>query len=50
MDKIILLDDGKVVAVGSHKELLKTNALYQDMVRRQQLENLVQGGGTDERL
>jgi ATP-binding cassette, subfamily B, multidrug efflux pump len=45
MDKIILLDDGKVVAVGSHKQLLKTSALYQDMVRRQQLENLVQGGG-----
>ena len=44
MDKIILLDDGKVVGVGSHKELLKTNPLYQDMVRRQQLENLVQGG------
>lgn len=50
MDKIILLDDGKVVAVGSHKQLLKTSALYQDMVRRQQLENLVQGGDTNERL
>jgi len=50
MDKIILLDDGKVVAVGSHKELLKTSPLYQDMVRRQQLENLVQGGNSDEGL
>ncbi|AUD65018.1 hypothetical protein BK011_04740 [Tenericutes bacterium MZ-XQ] len=50
MDKIILLDDGKVVAVGSHNELLKTSTLYQDMVRRQQLENLVQGGSTDEGL
>ncbi len=50
MDKIILLDDGKVVAVGSHKQLLKTCVLYQDMVRRQQLENLVQGGDIDERL
>ena len=50
MDKIILLDDGKVVAVGSHKELLKTSTLYQDMVRRQQLENLVQGGSSYEGL
>jgi ATP-binding cassette subfamily B protein len=50
MDKIILLDDGKVVAVGSHKELLKTSPLYQDMVRRQQLENLVQGGSSNEGL
>jgi len=50
MDKIILLDDGKVVAVGSHKQLLKTSVLYQDMVRRQQLENLVQGGGSNEGL
>ena len=50
MDKIILLDDGKVVAVGSHKQLLKTCVLYQDMVRRQQLENLVQGGNNHEGL
>lgn len=50
MDKIILLDDGKVVAVGSHTELLKTSKLYQDMVERQQLENLVQGGDTHEGL
>jgi ATP-binding cassette, subfamily B, multidrug efflux pump len=39
MDKIILLDQGKVSAIGSHKELMKTSALYQDMVRRQTLEN-----------
>ena len=44
MDKIILLDQGKVSAIGSHKELMKTSVLYQDMVRRQTLENLVQGG------
>lgn len=50
MDKIILLDDGQVVAVGSHNELMKTSKLYQDMVRRQQLENLVQGGGNHEGL
>lgn len=50
MDKIILLEDGEIVAVGSHQELLKTSALYQDMVRRQQLENLVQGGVPHEGL
>ena len=44
MDKIILLDQGKVSAIGSHAQLMKTSALYQDMVRRQTLENLVQGG------
>jgi ATP-binding cassette subfamily B protein len=50
MDKIILLDDGRVAAVGSHKELLETCKLYQDMVKRQQLENLVQGGSSNEGL
>ena len=50
MHKIILLDQGKVSAIGSHAELMKTSALYQDMVRRQTLENLVQGGDNHERL
>ncbi len=50
MDKIILLDQGELVAIGSHKELMKTSPLYQDMVRRQQLENLVQGGDLNEGL
>ena len=45
MDKIILLDQGKISAIGSHQQLMKTSPLYQDMVRRQTLENLVQGGG-----
>jgi len=45
MDKIILLDQGKLVAIGNHQTLLKTCDLYADMVRRQQLESLVEGGG-----
>lgn len=45
MDKIILLDQGKISAIGSHQQMMKTSPLYQDMVRRQTLENLVQGGG-----
>jgi ATP-binding cassette subfamily B multidrug efflux pump len=44
MDKIILLHQGEVVAIGSHSELMKTSPMYKDMVRRQQLENLVSGG------
>ncbi len=44
MDKIILLDHGKLSAVGSHDELMKSSELYRDMVRRQRLEKLVSGG------
>jgi ATP-binding cassette subfamily B multidrug efflux pump len=41
LDKIVLLDQGKLVGIGTHEELLATNALYQDMVRLQTLETLV---------
>lgn len=44
MDKIILLEQGKIVAIGNHKELMKKSSLYQDMVKRQTLENIVEGG------
>ncbi|MBU1142053.1 MAG: ABC transporter ATP-binding protein/permease [Firmicutes bacterium] len=50
MDKIILLDQGSVVAIGNHQQLMKTSELYQDMVKRQTLENLVQGGVQHEGL
>ncbi len=50
MDKIILLDQGKVVAIGNHATLMKTSPLYQDMVKRQTLENLVEGGANHEGL
>ncbi len=30
-DQIIILDDGKVNAIGTHEELLKTNAIYQEL-------------------
>ena len=50
MDKIILLSQGEVSAIGSHAELMKISPLYQDMVKRQTLENIVQGGAVDERL
>lgn len=47
MDKIILIDDGKISAVGTHDELMISSTLYQDMVQRQELdeeENLDRGG------
>lgn len=43
MDKIILLDEGHLLDVGSHEELLKRNTLYQDMVHKQELEHMVEG-------
>ncbi|MGB0203250.1 MAG: ABC transporter ATP-binding protein [Acholeplasmataceae bacterium] len=45
MDKIILLDQGKIVGIGNHDSLLKTSTLYQDMVKRQQLETMVESEG-----
>ena len=34
-DRILLLDDGKVLAIGSHEELLKSSELYQQIVASQ---------------
>jgi ATP-binding cassette subfamily B protein len=34
-DKIILLDDGKIVAIGSHDELLETNDIYREVYESQ---------------
>jgi ATP-binding cassette subfamily B multidrug efflux pump len=44
MDLIILLDKGSLVGMGTHEELLKTSPLYQDMVKRQQLEYMIEEG------
>ena len=38
MDLIVLLDEGKVIAKGRHKELLETSKEYKDMVLLQQLD------------
>ena len=35
-DKIIILDDGKIVAVGTHDELIKTSDIYKDVYYSQQ--------------
>lgn len=43
MDKIIFLEDGRVIAVGKHEELLKSCPEYNHLVQLQQLEE--EGGG-----
>ncbi|WP_026391298.1 ABC transporter ATP-binding protein [Haploplasma modicum] len=42
LDKIIVIDEGKVVAIGSHDELLETSEFYRDIVKRQTLEKLAE--------
>lgn len=44
LDKIILMDDGAIVGVGSHNELLKNNELYKNMVKLQSFEDDMIGG------
>src|SRR5690554_6376838 len=44
LDKIILIEDGKIAGIGNHKELMKNNAIYQEMVKLQELEALVEEG------
>ena len=34
-DKIIVLDDGKVVGIGKHKELLESNKVYREIAESQ---------------
>ena len=45
MDKILLLDDGKLIAAGTHEALLQTCSAYQKMVQLQALEE--EGGAAD---
>ena len=39
MDKIIYVEDGRIVAVGSHEELLATCPAYATMAQLQKLES-----------
>ena len=42
-DQIIVLDDGKVAGIGTHKELMKTCAIYQQIAATQLSEKELQG-------
>lgn len=44
LDKIVVMDDGRISGIGTHDELLKSNKIYQEMVRLQSLEKEVNGG------
>jgi len=44
MDKIALIDDGKLIGFGTHEELMRTIPLYENMVHLQKLEDEVEGG------
>ncbi len=35
-DQIIILDSGRIAAIGTHNELLKSNQIYQDIYTQQQ--------------
>jgi len=37
--KIVVIDDGKVIGIGTNDELLETCEFYKDMVARQKLED-----------
>ena len=43
LDLLLFLEDGKLIAQGTHKELLETCPAYRKMVELQQLEE--EGGG-----
>lgn len=46
-DKIVIMDDGKISAVGTHKELLKDNEIYRDIYNSQMRGGSEENGTSD---
>ena len=46
-DRIVVLDKGRIDGIGTHAELLRINAIYQEMARSQNLEEAEGKEGTD---
>ena len=44
LDKIIVMDDGKITGIGTHEELLETNEIYKELSHLQKLDDEVNGG------
>ena len=42
LDKIVFMDNGRILGVGTHEELLANIKLYQDLVDLQKLEEQVE--------
>ena len=49
MDKIVFIDDGKILAVGSHAELCRTCPEYEVMVELQKLDSLEESKPTEKK-
>ena len=43
-DKIVILDDGQIAAVGTHEELLETSDIYREVYESQNKTTLGEGG------
>lgn len=48
-DKIIIMDDGKINAIGTHEELLAGNEIYQEIYNSQMREGDDINGKADNR-
>ena len=48
LDKIIVLDEGKVSGIGTHDYLIKNNEIYRELNHLQELEKEVNGGDLNE--
>ena len=48
LDKIIVLDEGRVSGIGTHEYLIKNNEIYRELNHLQELEKEVNGGDLNE--